>query len=238
VVFKDFLQLERSILNPRIAFNHPGEQIMQSTMNGRKRPSLSEQIQRLDSILDGLAENLNAAVADAVKAAVAVAVKEAVEAVLMEVVTNPQLMRRLLPVTPPAVHPKMQGDSPSFQLRVRQRLGQAWNWFRSHLSSAGYKVSTYAHATCYRCTFRAKQSYHRLGGMVQRLRVVALFWRPLLIAISIGVTLGVLAYLAGPWLSAVASGVGGFAGTLAVQAGLWLRRMLQGSPFLDAWVAE
>jgi hypothetical protein len=211
---------------------------MQSTMNGRKHPSLSEQIQRLDSILDGLAENLNAAVADAVKAAVAVAVKEAVEAVLTEVLTNPQIMRRLLPVTPPTVAPKKQGDSPSFQHRARQRLGQAWKWLRSHLSSAACKVCTYVQATCQRGVARTKQVCGRIGGLAQQVRVVALFWRPLLIAISIGLILGTAAYFAGPWLSAVAGGMGGFAGTLAVEAGLWLRRMLQGSPLLDGWVAE
>jgi hypothetical protein len=61
--------------------------------NGRKRPSLSEQINRLDCMLDGL----NDAVADAVKAAVGAAVKDAVQSVLKEVLTNPVLLAKLQP---------------------------------------------------------------------------------------------------------------------------------------------
>ena len=46
--------------------------------------------------------------------------------------------------------------------------------------------------------------------------------RPLLLAASISVLVH-LAYVAGPWLWALAGGVGGFATTLAVQAGVWLK---------------
>src|SRR4051812_30124658 len=66
-------------------------------INGRKRPTLSEQIQRLDTILDGLADNLNEAVAAAVKEAVGMAVKEAIQAVLNEVLSNPELLAKLRP---------------------------------------------------------------------------------------------------------------------------------------------
>ena len=47
--------------------------------NSRRRPTLSDQIDRLDRTLDGLAEALNEAVADAVKSAVGAAVREAVQ---------------------------------------------------------------------------------------------------------------------------------------------------------------
>ena len=43
--------------------------------NGRIRKSLAEQLDRLDLILDGLADGLNEAVATAVKEAVGVAVR-------------------------------------------------------------------------------------------------------------------------------------------------------------------
>ena len=63
-----------------------------TSTNGRARKSLAEQIDRLDSILDGLAENLNDAVATAavagVKDVVTVAVQEAVHAALVEVLSN------------------------------------------------------------------------------------------------------------------------------------------------------
>ena len=50
----------------------------------KARKSLSEQIDRLDSLLDGLADNLNSAVADAVRDAVGGAVREAVHATPLE----------------------------------------------------------------------------------------------------------------------------------------------------------
>ena len=50
----------------------------------RKRPSLSEQLDRLDRILDGLAGALNESVADAVKAAVGPAAQEAVRSALAD----------------------------------------------------------------------------------------------------------------------------------------------------------
>jgi hypothetical protein len=49
--------------------------------NGRRRPSLADQINRLDNMLDGLSDGLNEAVADAVKIGIGTAVKEALQAV-------------------------------------------------------------------------------------------------------------------------------------------------------------
>jgi hypothetical protein len=53
-------------------------------VNGERQPSLAEQLDRLDRILDGLAEALNEAVANAVKQAVGPAAKEAVTVALDE----------------------------------------------------------------------------------------------------------------------------------------------------------
>jgi hypothetical protein len=66
--------------------------------DGRTRKSLAEQIDRLDAILDGLGQALEEAVATAVSQAVGVAVKEAVQGVLAEVLTNPALHERAIPV--------------------------------------------------------------------------------------------------------------------------------------------
>src|SRR6187401_3179123 len=68
---------------------------MSAPSNGSKRPSLSEQINRLDRTLDGLADGLNEAVADAVKDAVGTAVREAVQTVLKEVLLNPDVIAKL-----------------------------------------------------------------------------------------------------------------------------------------------
>jgi hypothetical protein len=68
----------------------------------RPRKNLADQIDRLDSILDGLADNLNEAVATAVQQAVAAAVQEAVKQAVIEVVTNAELQQLLRPPAPRA----------------------------------------------------------------------------------------------------------------------------------------
>src|SRR3954470_17438006 len=77
-----------------------------TNMNGRvQRKTLANQLDRLDTILDGFADALNEAVADAVKQAVVVAVREAVQVAMQEVLTNPELLRALVAQTTPAPTP-------------------------------------------------------------------------------------------------------------------------------------
>jgi hypothetical protein len=64
---------------------------MSTTTNGRARKTLADQLDRLDGIIDALADGLNEAVATVVEQAVATAVQAAVT----EVLTNPVLQRRL-----------------------------------------------------------------------------------------------------------------------------------------------
>src|SRR4051794_40805222 len=61
------------------------ETTMTTTTNGRERKSLANEIDRLDTILDGLAEALNESVAAAVRASVSQIVRETVEASVKEV---------------------------------------------------------------------------------------------------------------------------------------------------------
>src|SRR5262249_52902692 len=71
-----------------------------TTTNGQVRRTLASQLDRLDLILDGLAEALNGAVADAVQGAVeravqlavGQAVKETLQAVIAEALANPDLL--------------------------------------------------------------------------------------------------------------------------------------------------
>src|SRR5437764_13100952 len=63
--------------------------------NGRARKTLADRFDRLDRVLDGLAEGLNEAVAQEVQRAVGLAVREAVQAAVAEVLSNPDLAARL-----------------------------------------------------------------------------------------------------------------------------------------------
>ena len=93
---------------------------MSMPRNGRaSRPTLSNQIDRLNTILDGLADALNGAVADAVKASVGAAAREAVAEALQEAMADLALARpsqephgaKAAAPAPPAP-PQAPGDRP------------------------------------------------------------------------------------------------------------------------------
>src|SRR5215472_7953198 len=93
-----------------------------TTLNNGVRKTLASQLDRLDMILDGLAENLNEAVAmaaaNSVKEIVNVAVQEAVHAALIEILTNTEVQKRLIhaqPATPTMIH-------------LREKAGSCWSW--------------------------------------------------------------------------------------------------------------
>jgi hypothetical protein len=79
------------------------------------RKQLSEQLDRLDNIIDALDEGLKGAVADAVREAVAVAVQEAVQAVVRELLSNPEVLRAVAGAAQPQ-------QSTTSQLPTQQAL--------------------------------------------------------------------------------------------------------------------
>jgi hypothetical protein len=188
--------------------------------NGRVRKSLAEQIDRLDQILDGLAEGLNEAVAMAVKEAIGLAVKEAVQAVLTEVLTNTAIREKLGGMTPPSV--PVAAPKPS----LRQRFGQAGARIGQRLKTFGQAVTTLprqAGQTLAALLRRTWQGCSALGTWVQLFRQ---FEMQFVTALGLGVAAGLAAYMAGPWLAAGVSALGGLASPWLVQVGHWLRRAL------------
>jgi len=222
-----------------------------STLKGNgqmPRKTLATQLDRLDEILDGLADNLDAAVAGAVKDAVGLAIKEAVQGVLTEVLTNPELLAKLRP--DPA--PQVVAATPAVPTPATKRPG----WL-SRLAGA-------AKEACGKAANLARQGRRQVGQLTRgawenrsawltkasaRVRVLAQgFWallrgaagvayqlrKPLLIALGVGVVLGLGCYLAGPVVSSAVSGFAGFVGSLAASAVNSLRRALPGRDFPDA----
>jgi hypothetical protein len=85
--------------------------------NGQPRKTLASQLDRLDSILDGLDAALSGAVQDAVEQAV----KQAVQAVLTEVLTNRQLQEQLQQ----AAEPVPLAEPTHRKLSIANRVWQA-----------------------------------------------------------------------------------------------------------------
>jgi hypothetical protein len=199
-----------------------------TSSNGRPpRPSLATQLDRLDGILDGLADGLNEAVAAAVKEAVAVAVAAA----LQEVLTNPDLQRRLR--AEPAARPGGVGRAFGRLWRGLVGLAQGgWGWFASMAGRCRDKVAevvTAVHQGQAALDRRVRRGLTGFAGRARRGGALALalacqLRRPLLGALVIGALVGLGCYLAGPVLSAAVSGVAGFAGSLAASGLSRLRR--------------
>src|SRR6187455_2591403 len=76
--------------------------------NGKPRKQLADQLDRLDAIIDALAEGLNGAVADACREGTRLAVKDAI----VEILTNPELRAMLVPQTLPVPAPKTPDTPP------------------------------------------------------------------------------------------------------------------------------
>ena len=206
----------------RIANNVYMRDLYMSTMNGslsaRQRKSLADQIDRLDGILDGLADALNGAVADAVKEAVGTAVKEAVQAVLREVLTNPQLTRAVAdahrPVAAPA-EPKPATRLVTAAKRVLFAVSVAGGWVFARAKTAvrftGRTAATMVSkaGACVRNTRTAVSVVAAFAGLTRR-RV--------LVAAAVGVSVAVGCYLAGPVVASAACGLA--ASAASVTAGL------------------
>src|SRR6187200_1474253 len=93
--------------------------------NGKPRKQLSDQLDRLDGILDAIAEGLPGAVTDACREGARAAVKDAI----IEIVTNPELRALLAPAqTAPAAvvaAPELATEPPSPGPWARIKAGLA-----------------------------------------------------------------------------------------------------------------
>jgi hypothetical protein len=85
------------------------------------RKQLSDQLDRLDGILDALGEGLNGAVAEAAREGTRLAVKDA----LVEMMTDPALRARLHQATAPAPEPAQPERRSGFWGRLKAKAGQA-----------------------------------------------------------------------------------------------------------------
>ena len=193
------------------------------TANGRMpRKNLSSQLDRLDSILDGLDQALAGAITDAVKEAVATSVADAVRVTLVEIVTNPDviaLLRGNFPAAPPATaepNPKA-ANRVTLVDRIRKSVSAAWKWSLSKVKAVGQAIKS-----------RARNVRTGIVGGVRKVNMVWRLKRPLLIALGVGSIMGSVAYASSPWVAAVLSGIAATGATLGAQLALWTRRLFAG----------
>src|SRR5262245_34766055 len=181
-----------------------------TTGNGQgQRKQLAHQLDRFDSILDGLAEALNESVADAVRGAVGQAVREAVAASVREVLSSPELLRAALarhePPAPPATPPPEARGVTAGQA-LSAALGGLWPRARK-AACAARQAPRAAWAWALRKVREALSRAARLAAGAARCA-----WRfraATAAGVCAGAALGAAAYLGGPAVSVVLSGLGG-----------------------------
>jgi hypothetical protein len=207
--------------------------------NGSARParkSLAHEIDRLDQMLEGLSDSLNESVAAAVQGAVRQAVALAVEAAVKEVLTSPELLDRLRAAAAPALAPaKPIPAGPGVFGRMAATLNK---WARdgwAYATALAGDARAVAKACCAELKARAEAAWawaRTVTWLVLCLLYAAR--RPLLVAAAVGVTVAVGAYLAGPLVASLVSGLGGMATTLGTLGLLPLRRyVLPGDALAD-----
>jgi len=188
-----------------------------ATLNGKpqSRKQLADQLDRLDSIIDALAEGLPGAVADACRDGARLAVKDAI----IEIISNPDLRALLspppvsapsVPVSPPEPKPE---PKPGFWKRFTSRAKAATNAVVGAAVKA--KESVVDRCKAARDTIAAVGT---AAGEVMPTKQISL------VALGVGIVVGVACLVVPQTVAAVVGAVGAAATAVGIQVGGWLKR--------------
>lgn len=185
--------------------------------NGKPRKQLSEQLDRLDGIIDALAEGLNGAVADAAREGTRLAVKDAI----IEIMTNPDLRALLAPsVAPP---PPTQAVPPAAAPPTPPKPG-LWSRIKARVSAARTAVAgavTRAKEAVVRRCLIAGDAVVALGRATGESLPVR---RIVLVGLGVGLLVGVACLVVPQTTAAVVGGLGAACTAVSAQVGNWLTR--------------
>jgi hypothetical protein len=176
-----------------------------ATINGKPRKQLSDQLDRLDRIIDALGDALPEAVSDAAREGTRTAVKEAI----LEILANPDLRNVVLaatPVEPARIEPT---PKPTLWARVKARVAAAKD------------------ALVGRCRAATAAVREKVRTLTAALPVRQI----LTIGAVVGIVVGFFSYACPHTLSAVISGLAGACTAVAALVGRWLRRSVESFGF-------
>lgn len=183
--------------------------------NGKpQRRQLADQLDRLDGIIDALAEGLNGAVADACREGTRLAVKDAI----VEILTNPELRAMLVPQALPVPAPKTpdapsEPRKPGLWSRIKAKVAAA----RTAAVAVVTKVKTVVAAKVAGVTAAVAAAGTAAGESLPVRRALG-------VALGVGLLIGLVCYQMPESVSAAVAGVGAACTTVAVQMGTWLKR--------------
>lgn len=194
-----------------------------STVKPTQRRQLSDQLDRLDTIIDALAEGLPGAVTDAVREGARAAIKDA----LIEIITNPELRALLAPVAPATPIPTPLAAAPAesrASMPTEPKRPSLWSRLKSKVRAAKAAiVGAVVHvkdAVVGRChAVRDSITAVGLAGgeavPVQKILTTALV---------VGIVVGSACLIVPETVAAAIGGVGAATTAVCVQIGGWLRR--------------
>jgi len=188
-----------------------------ATMNGKpQRKQLADQLDRLDSIIDVLAEGLPGAVADACRDGARLAVKDAI----IEILSNPELRALLTPmrpepvkeVAPPEIKPE-EPKKPSLWNRLKAKITAV----RDSLTGATTKAKSVV-TSRFKAAKSAVVAVGTVAGEAFPVQRVGL------VACGVGLVVGVACLMVPQTTAAVVGGVGAAFTAVGVQTGHWLKK--------------
>ena len=178
------------------------------TTNGRpQRKQLCEQLDRLDTILNGLGEALNDSVADAVRTGTRLAVKEAI----IEILTDPNLRLKLL-------------ETAANQQVASTKKPSILSRFVAKARAMASAIAQTAVDTTQTVIAKAGSAARTTAKTVRILNSVFADLKTLvLIGAGVGLTVCVASYIAPHGVAAALSGIGGAVTAIAIRVGMFTR---------------
>lgn len=186
-------------------------------LNGRPRKQLSEELDRLDDVINGLEECLPQAVADAAR----VGIRQAIHDVVKELVSDPATLDALRAALVPEFVPLTPAPRPSPWARLRAFVRTA----ATKVVSAFGIAKTVASIAKDRVAAKVVKRCTAVKSRVARWTLLALPVKSILgISLAIGFVVAVVSLAAPHHVAAAISGLGAAITAAAIQVGNWLRR--------------
>ncbi len=187
-----------------------------ATMNGKpQRKQLADQLDRLDGIIDALAEGLNGAVADACREGTRLALKDAI----VEILTNPELRAMLVPqavsvpVMAPVTASPPEPKKPGLWSRLKAKFAAA----RTAVVAFAMKARAAVAAKVAAVTATVAAAGTAAGEALPVRQALG-------VALGVGLLVGLVCYQLPESASAAVAGAGAACTAVAVQVGTWLKR--------------
>ena len=212
--------------------------------NGKpQRKQLSDQLDRLDRIIDVMVDDLPEAVATATRDGT----RQAIRDVLTEVLADPDVLARLrttlLSASPPPFPPTPSVEkvvaTPESKPNRFARLKSAVRSGYQKVVDEVKAVAAPSKAIVTQAKQRVVTAARHVGSVAthvvtaaRMLKTTVLLSRFLVVALAISLVLAATSYLLPHAVSAILCGVGGASTTLALQLGAWLRRSARSFGFV------